>query len=463
MKPNVIIILIDDMGYKDLGCYGSSFYETPNIDKLAYDGMLFTQGYATCPVCSPSRASIMTGKYPARVGLTNFIGRHTQGKVIDAPYFRYLPLEEYAMPKALKAGGYATWHVGKWHLGGEEYAPEKHGFDVNIGGCHMGGPQNGYFSPWNIDTLSNGDDGDYLTDRLTDEAINLIDKNKEKPFFMYLSHYAVHTPLMAKQEDIERFEQKAKRMKLDKIDPLVVGDRFPCEHKYDQKITRRTVQSHTVYAAMIYNLDYNVGKLIDKLKADGIYDDTIIFFTSDNGGLSTSEGSPTCNAPLAEGKGWMYDGGVREPFIVKATGITPEKSVCNVPVTGADLYPTILELAGLAPIPEQHKDGVSIVPLLKGGDELDREAIYWHYPHYGNQGGTPGAAVRMGDYKLIKFFEDNHIELYNLEQDISEVFDIKNQQPDIAQKLEQMLEQWLVEVNAKIPEVNESYVDPYNI
>ncbi len=456
MKPNIILILIDDMGYKDLGCYGSSFYETPNIDKLALDGMLFTQGYASCPVCSPSRGSILTGKYPARVGLTNFIGRHTWGKVIDAPYFRYLPLEEYSIAKAMKAGGYNTWHIGKWHLGDGEHCPENHGFDVNVAGCDMGAPRSGYFSPWNIPTLEDGEDGDYITDRITDEAIDLIDKNKDKPFFMYLSHYAVHTPIQAKEEDIERFRVKAKRMRLDQTDPFVVGEKFPCDHKKDMNVTRRTLQSDVVYAAMIYNLDYNIGKLIDKLKADNIYDDTVIFFTSDNGGLSSSEGSPTCNAPLSEGKGWMYDGGVREPFIVKATGITREKSVCTTPVIGTDFYPTILELAGLEPIPEQHADGVSIVPLLKGG-EIDREALFWHYPHYGNQGSTPGAAVRKGDYKLIKFFEDNHTELYNLAQDISETFDLSSVNPEISLEMEQMLNSWLIDIEAKIPVVNENY------
>ncbi len=457
MKPNIIFILIDDMGYKDLSCYGSTFYETPNIDKLAADGVFFTDAYASCPVCSPSRASILTGKYPARLGLTNFIGGHRVGKLIDAPYIRQLPLEEYALPKALKQGGYSTWQVGKWHLGEKEFYPEKHGFDVNIGGCHMGHPYNGYFSPWNIENLENGEDDEYLTDCLTDKAINLIEQNNDNPFFLYFSCYAVHTPIQAKPDDVKRFEEKAKRMKLDEINPLVEGEVAPAENPNKKRVTRRVLQSSPEYAAMIYNLDLNIGRIVEKLKEKNIYDDTIIIFTSDNGGLATSEGSPTCNFPLAEGKGWMYDGGVREPLIIKTAN--NNRGVCSTPVIGTDFYPTLLEYAELDPLPDQHKDGVSLVSLIEEGVAPTREALYWHYPHYGNQGGTPGAAVRMGEYKLIKFFEDNHTELYNLKDDISEVFNLADKLPNIAKRMEDNLDNWIKEVGGLIPQKNDKYVD----
>lgn len=458
-KPNIIFILIDDMGWKDLSCYGSSFYETPNLDRLAAGGMRFTDAYASCPVCSPTRASILSGKYPARVGITDWIDwgkclHPCRGKLLDVPYIDHLPLEEKSIASALKEGGYNTWHVGKWHLGETPYYPENHGFDINIGGCHWGMPANGYFSPYGIETLEEGREDEYLTDRLTDEAIKLIKQNNDKPFFLNMWHYAVHTPIQAKREDIKRFEAKAKAMGLDRIQAIEDGEHFPCEHKKHLRIQRRIVQSDPVYAAMIYNLDWNIGRLMDAVEETGQTDNTIIIFTSDNGGLSTAEGSPTCNSPLSEGKGWMYEGGVREPLIVKWPGVIKPGSVCTEPVTSPDFYPTMLEMAGLPLIPQQHVDGVSIVPLLKGEGKPDREAIYWHYPHYGNQGGTPGSSLRMGDYKLIEFFEDGRLELYNLREDIEEEKNLATQMPDLIAKMHKMLVAWRESIEAKIPEPN---------
>lgn len=269
------------MGWKDIGCYGSSFYETSNLDRLAAEGMLFTDAYAACPVCSPSRASIMSGKYPAALGVTDWIDNSgnfhpCRGKLIDAPYIKQLPLEEKSVAKALKEGGYNTWHVGKWHLGKRPYYPENHGFDVNIGGCFWGHPNTGYFSPYGIETLEEGPDGEYLTDRLTDEAIRLIRNNGGKPFFLNFWHYTVHTPIQAKKEDIERFVCKMKEMGLDKVEALVEGEYFPCEHKKDLRVTRRIVQSDPVYAAMVYNLDWNIGRLLKALEETGQSDNTII-------------------------------------------------------------------------------------------------------------------------------------------------------------------------------------------
>jgi len=308
---------MDDLGWKDLGCYGSPFYETPNLDRLARSGMRFTDAYAAAPVCSPTRASIMSGKYPARVGLTNFIGGGAKGRLIDAPYIDHLPLDETSLAAALRAGGYATWHVGKWHLGGAPYHPDRHGFDVNKGGCHWGMPKHGYFSPWKIPTLDDGPEGAYLTDRLTDEAVTLIRTNDGRPFFLNLCYYAVHVPIQAKREKTEKFAAKARAAGLDTLETFREGDVFPCEHKKDKRIMRRLVQSDPAYAAMIESVDENIGRLLAAVEEAGQAENTVVIFTSDNGGLATAEGSPTCNAPLAEGKGWMYEGGTREPLIVR--------------------------------------------------------------------------------------------------------------------------------------------------
>lgn len=457
-RPNFIFILIDDLGYRDLGCYGSTFYETPNLDRLADEGVRFTHAYAACPVCSPTRASILTGRYPARIGVTDWIGSNARGKLLEAPYIDHLPSQGYTLARALKSAGYRTWHVGKWHLGGRPFYPQDHGFNVNIGGCDWGSPRKGYFSPWGIPTLADGPAGEYLTDRLTDEAIRLIRENDGTPFFLNLWHYAVHTPIQAKPTDAARYERKARDLGLDKVDPFVVGEAFPCEHKKDKRVIRRTIQSDPAYAAMIGNLDWNIGRLLAALEDAGLADDTVVIFTSDNGGLSTSEGSPTCNAPLSEGKGWMYEGGTREPLLMRWPGRIPSGSLCDVPVTSPDFYPTILEMAGLPPPPRQHCDGESFWPVLQGRGTLGREAIFWHYPHYGNQGGSPGCSVRCGDYKLIEFFEDGHVELYNLREDCGEAVNLAQAEPGVRDRLRQMLHEWLASVEAKLPQPNPDYV-----
>jgi len=461
-QPNIILILVDDLGWRDLSCYGSDFYETPNLDRLAAEGMTLSDAYAACPVCSPTRASLLTGKYPATVGVTDWIDwaswvHPARGKLVDVPYIDHLPLEETSLAFALKEGGYNTWHVGKWHLGTEAYYPQHHGFDVNIGGCMWGSPTNGYFSPYNIPGFEDGPQGEYLTDRLTDEAIHLIKNNDGKPFFLNLWFYTVHTPIQAKAEHIQKFEIKAKQMGIDQIDPFEIGEPFPTEHKQHLSVTRRTLQSNPVYAAMIYTLDENIGRLLEILESTGQADNTVVIFTSDNGGLATAEGSPTSNAPLSEGKGWMYEGGTREPFIVRWPGVVRQGATCSVPITSPDFYPTLLEMAGLPLRPEQHVDGVSLLSLLKGAQSLEREAIFWHYPHYGNQGGTPGSSIRVGDYKLIHFFEDDRIELYNLRDDISEDCDLAAQMPVLAGQLKTRLADWRAQVEAKIPQPNPDY------
>lgn len=466
--PNIVFILADDLGWRDLGCYGSPFYETPNLDRLAQKGMRFTDAYAAAPVCSPTRASLMTGKYPARVGVTDWIdwGGHVhpaRGRVIDAPYVDHLPLEERNLARALGEAGYQTWHVGKWHLGGGDYLPEKQGFEVNVGGCGQGSPgRGGYFSPWTLPGLNDVDvpEGTYLDDYLTDRAIALIrERDAARPFFLNMWFYLVHTPIQGKAEQIEKYQAKARALGLDQHEPLEEGEYFPCEHKKHLRVTRRRFQSDPAYASMVQILDENVGRLLDALEAAGIADETAIVFTSDNGGLATSEGSPTCNAPLNEGKGWMYEGGNREPTIVHWPGVTQPNSICAEPITSPDFFPTLLEIAGLDPSPGQHTDGVSFAAALRG-EPFERGPIFWHYPHYGNQGGTPGCAVRDGEDKLIEFFEDHRIELYNLRQDIGEQRDLSTQQARRATELRETLHEWLRQVEAKMPVSNPDYVAP---
>lgn len=461
-QPNILFILVDDLGWTDLSCQGSRFYETPNIDRIAREGMSFTNAYAACPVCSPTRASLMSGKYPARVGITQWIGGKGQGRLLDVPYADHLPLTERSYASALRDGNYQTWHVGKWHLGAEPYWPEHHGFEVNIGGCDYGAPgPSGYFHPWRIPNLQKVKAPSFchLDEFLTNRAADLIrQRDTSRPFLLNMWYYLVHTPIQSKKDLIEKYERKSRDMGLDKINALVDGEFHPVEHKKHLRIRRRIIHSDPVYAAMIETLDTNVGLLIRTLEEQGILDQTLIVFTSDNGGLSTSEGSPTCNAPLSEGKGWMYEGGTREPLMARWPGIIKSGSTCDVPVTSPDFYPTFLQAAGLPLCPEQHQDGVSFLPLLQGVDHLDRDALFWHYPHYSNQGGAPGSSIRAGDWKLIEFFEDGRCELYNLRDDIAEDHNLAEVFPELTATLRQRLAAWREDVEARLPEPNPDYV-----
>jgi arylsulfatase A-like enzyme len=452
-QPNIVFILIDDMGWRDLGCYGSPFYETPGLDRLAAEGARFTDAYAAAPVCSPTRASLLTGKYPTRVGVTQYITGHGVGKLLDVPYYWCLPTHEFSLARALREGGYQTWHVGKWHLGPRRTWPDQHGFDLNIGGCEWGQPLHGYFSPYGCPTLADGPDGEYLTDRLTDEAIRLIENAGERPFFLNFWHYAVHIPIEVPSDLVEKYRQKAAKLGLDQIESFKTGEHFPVWHKRHARVQRRLVQSDPAYAAMVENLDTNVGRLLDALERTGQADNTIVIFTSDNGGLSTAEGSPTCNAPLSEGKGWMQDGGVREPLIARWPGVLAPGTEIAEPVTSPDFYPTLLAAAGLPPRPEQHVDGVDISPLLRG-EPFARGPIYWHYPHYSNQGGTPAAGMRDGDWKLIYSFETKTSTLYNIRADIAEQHNLAATHPELAARLERTLLAWLPTVGAFIPAPN---------
>ena len=376
--PSVVFLLADDLGWKDLGCTGSEFYETPNLDGLAAAGMRFTRAYAAAPVCSPTRASILAGKYPARMDTTDYFVGRRKGKLLPAPMNDRMALAEITWPEALRAAGYRTFFAGKWHLGPEGFWPEQQGFDGNAGGCKWGHPFKGYFAPWGIPTLEEGEDGEFLTERLTDESLAFLDSVGEEPFVLYFAYYTVHTPLQV--TDDLKAKYQAKRAALP---PVTDEERWGVEG--ERKV--RLVQDHAVYAGMVEALDTSVGRLLAKLDELGRADDTVVVFFSDNGGLSTSEGHPTSNVPLRAGKGWLYEGGIREPLIVRWPGVAAPGSTCDVPVTSTDFHPTMLALAGLDPMPSQHVDGTSLVPLLEG-DALPARPLFWHYPHYGNQGGA---------------------------------------------------------------------------
>jgi len=445
-RPNFVFFLIDDLGWTDVGCFGSSFYETPNIDKLAAQGMKFTDAYAACPVCSPTRGSILAGKYPARLGITQWIG----GSNKPTEYKHFLDLEEVTIAEALKAEGYATAFVGKWHLGNKEYYPDKQGFDVNVGGDHTGAPPS-YFYPYKrgkralLEMPPGGQEGEYLTDRLTDESLKWLDANKDKPFLLYLSHYAVHTPIQSKQELTDKYKAKAEKL------PATADEKFvPVYGSYNT----RMVQDNAAYAGMVQSVDESVGRVMGKLEELGVAEETIVIFMSDNGGLSTVSRhgkGPTCNLPLRAGKGWLYEGGIREPVIIKWPGVVKAGSECSEPVTSTDFYPTMLEMAGMWLKRKQHVDGLSLVPLLTEKGKLKRKAIYWHYPHYHGSGNRPSGAVRAGDYKLIKWYENGAVELYNLRNDISEKEDLAKKMPEKTAELKAMLAKWLKQVKAKMP------------
>jgi len=464
--PNILFILIDDLGWRDLTCYGSTFYETPNLDRLAHEGMLFTNAYSSCPLCSPTRASIMSGKYPARLGFTQ-IETKDEGKLAYVPFIHYLPLTEKSIATALREQGYQTWHIGKWHLGDEPFHPQHHGFDINIAGSEWGFQKTGYFGPLNMPYLQNGPPDEYLTDRLTNEAINLIKNRRgegDKPFFLNLCHYGVHEPLEAPEHLIEKYRQKAKALKLDQTSPFVIGDYFPLLRKQDQRVVRRIFQSDPVYAAMIENLDTNIGRLLQALDDEGIRNNTLIVLTSDNGGLATTEApkrnqtsAPTCNLPLSMGKGYSHEGGTRVCQIIRWPDVIAPNSRCDISTTSTDFYPTFLEAAGTPLNPAQRCDGVSLMPLLCGKNHLDRDAIFFHYPHYAPTGSTPASWLIAGDWKLIEQYETGIVELFNLRDDISETRNLAAVEPERVKQLLAKLHAWQRDVSAKIPQPNPNY------
>lgn len=431
---NFVFILADDLGYTDLSSFGSQFYETPNIDRLASQGVKFTNAYAACPVCSPTRASIVTGKYPARLGITNYLpGKHPvpYSKLIGTEPTQQLPLEEITIAEALKTAGYATGQFGKWHLGGAGYGPEKQGFDTTF--ASQGGVASYFYPGWKGGAPPiDGKPGEYITDRLGDEAAKFIQANRERPFFVYLPHFAPHVPLEGKKSYVEKYRAKVK-----------AGARH----------------NDPVYAAMIQSLDDSVGRVVETLERNRLTDNTVVIFTSDNGGLSAPEWllkPTTSNWPLREGKGHLYEGGIRVPLIVRGPGVR-RGAVDHTPLSSVDHFPTITELAGLPASSRAQVDGASFAALLSAAKPAQPRPLYWHYPHYSNQLGRPGSAIRVGDFKLIRFHEDNHVELYHLKEDLSEEKNLAQALPEKAAELNRQLSEWLGSVGARFPTPNPKY------
>ncbi len=456
--PNIVVFLVDDLGATDVGCFGSTFYETPNIDRLASGGMRFTAAYAACPVCSPTRASMMTGRYPQRSGITDFINPYgvnqpenwkRNTRLLPAPYADHLALSERTIAEELHDAGYATFFAGKWHLGGKGFLPTDQGFDVNKGGLDWGLPKS-YYSPYGNPLLADGPPGESLTRRLGDETCEFIESHRERPFFAYLSFYSVHVPLKSTEKLVAKYKAKAAGLPH-------TGPAWGQEH--DNKV--RLLQDNPTYAAMIEETDDAIGAVLDKLDELGLAQNTIVLFTSDNGGLATAEGWSTSNAPLRAGKGWVYEGGIREPTIIRWPGVAEPGSTCATPIISNDYFPTFLEAAGRPVKPEQHIDGVSLTPLLRG-EQLAQRALFWDYPHYGNQGGAPASAVRDGRWKLIEWREGDPLEVFDLEADPSETHNLAESQADIVVQLHGMLENWRKEAKAKAPHANPNF-DPNDL
>lgn len=450
---NIVFFIADDLGQRDLGCYGSTFYDTPHLDQLARDGALLTHAYAACPVCSPTRASLITGRYPQRTRITDYIGAAQPEKWkrntphLPAAYAEHLALEEVTLAETLHSAGYATFFAGKWHLGGEGFLPEQQGFEVNMGGLERGGPYGGkkYFSPYGNPKLPDGPVGEHLPDRLATEAAKFIEAHRDKPFLVYFPFYSVHTPLMARPDLQAKYETR--RARLEHVDQF--GDEPP------RKV--RLSQDHAVYAGMIEAMDQAVGKVLSKLDELQLAERTLVIFTSDNGGLSTSEGSPTSNAPLRAGKGWLYEGGLRTPLLVRWTGTIPPGTVHATPVISPDYFPTILETAGLPLQPAVHVDGRSFLSTLITGRPGPARPLFWHYPHYGNQGGAPGAAILDGQWKLIEWFDDERLELFDLQGDPSETRNLAETEPARVRTLLQQLRDWQQQVGAVRSTPNPAY------
>ena len=453
-QPNIVLFLVDDLGWKDVGFMGTKYYDTPNIDKLSRQGMAFTNAYAACALCSPTRASIQTGRYPARIGITDWIRARFQLNTTEVkapePYENngdkklrtpsnpyWMELSEVTIAELLKQAGYFTCHIGKWHLGPDDYYPEKQGYDLNIGGNDMGQPVN-YFDPYTNEkgvgfpNLKPRQKGEYLVDRLASELKTVIKQHKDKPFFINMCTYAVHTPLMAKKDMIRKYELKT-----------VVDN-----------------QKNPVYAAMVESMDQTVGTLMNTLQENNLLDNTIVVFFSDNGGLIRS----TDNSPLRSGKGYPYEGGIRIPMIVYWNGKIRAGTVCDLPVSTVDILPTICALIK-TPLPKKIIDGRDISPALR--EEKIREVpLFWHYPHYRTGGDldlregnviVPYSIIRDGDWKLIKRYEGTTFELYNLKNDLSERTDLANNHPEIVRKLNRKLENWLKATRAKMPLVKKLY------
>ena len=456
-KPNIVFILADDLGYNDISCYGSTFYETPHIDRIAKRGTLFTNGYAACQVCSPSRASILNGKFPARHGITDWIGapagtqwrghkRYT--KLLPPDYNRQLNHEDVVLPEVLREQGYATFFAGKWHLGNEGSYPQDHGFDINQGGYEKGGPYSGgFFSPFDNPQMKDFPDelGMSLPEKLAKETNQFIERHQDKPFLAYLSFYAVHAPIQTTKDNWEKYRDKAIRQG-------VADKGFAME----RRLPARQQQDNPVYAGLIEHMDDAVGQVLDKLDELGLADNTIVVFTSDNGGVVSGDNYSTNLNPLRGGKGYQWEGGIKVPYLMYVPWLSGGAKQQKTRVSGVDFFPTLLDLAGLDLRPELHEDGLSLKPLLEG-EEIEDRALIWHYPHYGNQGGDPSSIIIKGDWKLIHYHEDESKELYNLSTDVSEAENVEEQHPDIVEQLSAELTERLHTLGSNFPSKDPMY------
>lgn len=449
-KPNVLFILADDLGVNDLGATGSSYYETPHLDRLAAKSMVFTQGYAGSRVCSPSRATIMTGKFTARHGITDWIGAKSgtewrelnrHDKLLPAAYRHHLSPDEVTLAASLKAHGYRTFFAGKWHLGDEGHLPEDHGFDLNKGGWDKGSPAGGYFSPFKNLKLSDGSDGEQLSMRLAEETVQFMREQQAGPFFAFLSFYAVHSPIQTTQEQWGKFQRKASEQGIAETG-----------FQMERKLPIRQRQDNPVYAGLLESMDEAIGRVLDELQRLGLSDNTIVIFTSDNGGVASGDAYATANLPYRGGKGYQWEGGLRVPCFISLPGQKLGSQQSDYPMTGADFYPTILDLAGIPLLDAQHIDGLSLKPILTNGAPLPERPLYWHYPHYGNQGGDPSSVIRQGKWKLTYYYEGERAELYNLQQDPFEQHNLAEEEPGTAQALSAKLMQWLAGLGAAYPE-----------
>ncbi|MDA0348902.1 MAG: sulfatase [Verrucomicrobia bacterium] len=497
-SPNVIFFLVDDLGWTDVGSFGSSFYETPNIDQFAAEGVKFTNAYAACHVCSPTRSSILTGKYPARNKMTDWIpGRRDFPfqKYLNVKTGQFLPYEETTIAETLKTHGYATKAIGKWHLGTNPNTPDKHGFDEHVPrNWPRGAPNGTFYAPYELEGLEDAPEGEYLTDRLTDEALEFIGRDRDNPFFLYMAHFAVHDPIHGRPDLVEKYEAKLKAnpttgdtpfvleqnpdvaepLSRDYLDTAIQQDAFAGYGVLPERTVKiKQYQDNTQFAGMVEAVDQSLGRILAKLKSMGIDDNTLVIFFADNGGMAgMNVGNPertvpesqldrafsSSNLPLRGAKGWLYEGGIRVPCIVKWPGQGEQGTVSEEPIISTDFYPTILEMAGLPLIEEQHQDGVSIAPLVKGKGTFARDAIYWHFPHYSNHGmQPPGGAIRSGDYKLLEYFENYTVQLFNLKDDIGEQNDLSKAMPEKVNELRNKLHAWRTSLDAEMPEPNPDY------
>src|SRR6056297_12616 len=454
-KPNIVFILVDDLGLHDLSFTGSTFYETPNVDRIANEGTVFTQGYAASRVCSPSRASIMLGQFTARHQITDWIGAKSgtdwrtlnrNDKLLPAEYNHNLPKNDTTLAEALAANGYKTFFAGKWHLGSEGSWPTDHGFQINKGGWEKGSPIGGFFSPWKNPNLENKTPGENLSLGLGKETADFSEKNKDSAFFAYLSLYAVHGPIQTSEVTWAKYRAKAERQGIK-----------DSGYEMERVLPIRTVQDNPIYAGLVQQMDDAVGIVLDKLIALGLEENTIIVFTSDNGGVASGDAFSTTNFPLRGGKGYQWEGGIREPYFIKVPWIKDVKEVAY-PVIGTDFYPTLLDLANIPLKPKQHIDGISLKPLLEGA-EIEERPLFWHYPHYGNQGGEPASMMLEGDWKLIHYWEDGRNELYNLLSDPGEQQNVLAQYAQQGEKMTTTLTRFLREVNANKPAPDKTF-DP---